>query len=441
MSARRRKKKSVRGRPSPKRPAETVVISRIAQQGDGEAALADGTRVFVPMTLPGDEVHIQPGARRGDGVAATVLEWIQQQPRNNPICDVFGKCGGCQLQHLPAASYDAWKADAVRTALSRHGLSIDLAPLRKVPFDSRRRATLAFVMTAAGPVLGFNEAYSDRIVGMDGCPLLVPALAVLWGPLKAFCAETLPAPVRADIRMTATETSAVEIVVEADVDLDLLRREAIATFTETHDIARFCWKKPGEPPEPVVQRRPVALAIGKAKIELPVGGFLQPSTAGESVLQELVMAGVGTAERIADLYCGVGTFTFVLADAGKHVFAVDDNAQQIAALDQAAGRAGLGGHVETAVRDLRASPLETKALKSLDAVIFDPPRAGAKAQAETIADSDVSRVVAVSCNPSTMARDLRILVDGGYNVENLTPLDQFPMSYHVETVAVLSRPG
>jgi 23S rRNA (uracil1939-C5)-methyltransferase len=325
--------------------------------------------------------------------------------------------------------------------LSRHGLSIEPELLRKVPLDSRRRATLAFVMTAAGPVLGFNEAYADRIVGMDGCPLLAPPLARLWAPLRTFCAETLPAPARADIRITAADTNAVEIVVAANVDLDLSRREAIAAFAETHDVARFCWQQPNEAPEPVVQRRPVALAIGKAKIELPMGGFLQPSAAGESILQELVMAGVGDAAQIADLYCGVGTFTFVLASAGKHVIAVDDNARQIAALDQAAGRAGLGGHVETAVRDLRASPLGPKAIEGLDAVIFDPPRAGAKSQAEAIADSDVARVVAVSCNPSTMARDLRILVDGGYRIDRLTPVDQFPMSYHVEAVAILSRPG
>lgn len=441
MSAGRRRKSPRRGKPAPKRAAETLVIKKIAQQGDGEGTLADGTRVFVPLTLPGDEIRVQPGIKRGDGVAGTVIEWIDRQQRNNPVCEVFGVCGGCQLQHLPENAYTSWKMDAVRTALSRHGLSVDVAPMQQVPLNARRRATLAFVMTAAGPMLGFKEAYSDRIVGMDGCPLLAPPLAELWAPLRAFCALCFEAPFRADLRVTATGTGAVDIVVEADAALDLSRREAVAAFAEQQNIARISWQRPGEPPEPVVQRKPVLLNIGKAEIELPMGGFVQPSAEGEAMLQALVSEGVGDARRVADLYCGIGTFAFVLSSERKHVLAVDDNAAQIAALDRAAGRAGLGGYVDTAVRDLRASPLEPKAFAEMDAVIFDPPRAGAKAQAEMLADSVVPKIVAVSCNPATLSRDLRILVDGGYRIESLTPVDQFPMSYHVEAVAVVSRPG
>ncbi|MBO6519725.1 MAG: class I SAM-dependent RNA methyltransferase [Rhodospirillales bacterium] len=417
------------------------MISRIAQQGDGEAALADGTRVFVPLTLPGDEVRVQPGAKRGDGLAGTVLEWIHRKDRREPVCDVYGACGGCQLQHLLTEDYVTWKTGAVTTALSRHGLSVDLAPMQQVPLNARRRATLAFVMTAAGPMLGFKEAYSDRIVGMDSCPLLAPPLAALWVPLREFCGRIFQSPFRADLRVTTTGAGSVDIVIEADAELDLARREAIAAFAEARDVARVSWQRPGEPPEPVVQRKPVLLNIGKAEIELPMGGFVQPSTEGETILQALVSQGVGDARRVADLYCGIGTFAFVLSSDRRHVLAVDDNAAQIAALDRAAGRAGLGGYIDTAVRDLRASPLEPKAFADMDAVIFDPPRAGAKAQAEMLADSTVPRIVAVSCNPATLARDLRILTDGGYRIECLTPVDQFPMSYHVEAVAVLSRPG
>jgi len=441
MSQNRRRKPARRAKPEPKRAAETVTISKIAQQGDGEAALADGTRVFVPLTLPGDEIRVQPGTRRGDGVSGSVVDWIERQPRNDTLCDVFGTCGGCQLQHLPANDYRAWKTGSVRTALARHGLDVDIAPMREVPVNARRRATLSLVMTADGPVLGFNAAYSDRVIGMDGCPLLAAPLAALWGPIREFCTTVFKAPARADIRLTAAGPGSVEIVIATDHALDLARREAIAGFSETHDIARFCWQNGSASPEPVVQRRPVVLRIGKAEIELPVGGFLQPSADGETILQELVMAGIGRAAKVADLYCGIGTFAFVLASAGKHVLAVDDNDAQIAALDQAAGRAGLGGHIRTEVRDLKSSPLEAQALGELDAAVFDPPRAGAKAQAECLADSSAATIVAVSCNPATLARDLRVLVDGGYRIDSLTPVDQFPMSYHVEAVAVLRRTG
>ncbi len=439
MSSKRRRRPARRVKPEPKRPAETVEITKIAQQGDGEGALTDATRIFVPLTLPGDVIRAQPGARRGDGISGSVLEWIEQTPRKDPICNVYGSCGGCQLQHVPTADYQSWKSDAVRTALSRHGLSVELSPLRQVPLNARRRATLSLVMTADGPVLGFNGAYSDRVIGMDGCPLLAPALAGLWVPIRDFCASVFAAPMRADIRMTAAQPGSVEIVIATDRELDLGLREAIAAFSKTHDIARFCWQLPGTSPEPVVQRRPVLLTIGKAEIEFPVGGFLQPSSEGESVLQSLVMDGVGKARKVADLYCGIGTFAFVLASAGKHVMAADDSAPQIAALDQAAGRAGLGGHIGAAVRDLKDSPFEAAAFGDIDAVVFDPPRAGARAQAECLADCGAATIVAVSCNPATLARDLRILVDGGYRIESLTPVDQFPMSYHVEAVAVLRR--
>ncbi len=433
-----------RGRPrrpraAPLRATEIVDIVKIAQHGDGEGRLADGMRVFVPLTLPGDKIRVQPGQKRGDGLAGTIDEMIAGQPRKTPICPVFGKCGGCQLQHLQDNDYRVWKISALATALSRHGLEYDISPLRQVAVNSRRRATLALVMTEAGPVLGFNEAYSDRVIGMDGCPLLVDEISRLWGPIRKLAAAVLPTPSRADIAITAINAHSIDLNVITETPLDLHRRETIAAFAETHDIARMSWQKPGEGPEPVSQRRSVKLQIGKAEISLPSGGFLQPSNDGEGVLQALVRDGVGDAKHVADLYCGIGTFSFVLASAGKHVLAVDENAAQIAALDQAAGRAGLGGHIRTAVRDLKESPLEASAFNELEAVIFDPPRAGAKVQAECLADSTVPVIVAVSCNPATLGRDLRILIDGGYVLQSLTPVDQFPMSYHVEAVAVLKR--
>jgi len=431
--------RSRRPRAAPLKPAEDITITKIAQHGDGEGCLADGTRIFVPLTLPGDTLRVQPGGKRGDGVVGSIMEMTHAEPRKAPICDVFGTCGGCQLQHLEDQAYQAWKSASLVTALSRHGLKADINPLRQIAINTRRRATLALVMAQAGPVLGFNEPYSDRVVGMDGCPLLVPALAALWEPIRNLCVAILEAPCRADIAMTAIDAMNVDVCIITDVKLDLQKREKIAAFAEAHDIARIAWQRPGESPEPVSQRRAVGLRIGKAEISLPSGGFLQPSREGEAVLQSLVADGIASAKQVADLFCGIGTFAFTLASDGKHVLAVDENAAQIAALDQAAGRAGLGGHIRTAVRDLKDSPLDSAALNDFDAVVFDPPRAGAKAQAECLSDSMVPVIVAVSCNPATLARDLRILVDGGYTIETLTPVDQFPMSYHIEAVAVLRR--
>lgn len=435
----RGRKRGHKTRPAPVRASENVVITKIAQQGDGEALLADGTRVFVPLTLPGDEISVQPGGKRGDGLTGSVLEYQKQQPRSEPICGVYGKCGGCQLQHLPAEDYTAWKIQYVKTALSRHGFDLELRPLRQMQIASRRRATLALVMTQDGPVLGYNEAYADRIVGMDGCPLLVEPLAKLWAPLRELAKVILPTPSRADIAMTAANEDALEIVIISDAELDLEKRETLAQFAETHDIARLAWQRSRQSPEPISARRDVVLNFGDVQIALPIGGFLQPSRVGQETLQELVSDGVGDARRVADLYCGVGTFTFHFARMGKHVLAVDDHADQIVALNRAAGRHDLGGRIETKVRDLKESPIFSTDLVGLDAVIFDPPRAGARGQAEYLADSVVPKIIAVSCNPATLARDLRILVDGGYTIDHITPVDQFPMTYHVEAVAVLSR--
>ena len=426
-------------RPPPKLPPEDVLIERIAQQGDGEGRLADGTRVFAPLTLPGERVRLQPKGKRGDGLAAEVLEVLEGKPRQEPICPVFGTCGGCQLQHLPDADYVAWKSAAVATALSRHGIDVVPQPLLRAPVRSRRRATLSCVATKDGVVLGFNQAQSDRVVGIGGCPLLVPALERLIEPLRTLLGRVLTPPARADVALTAADAGALEMVVAADVEPDLAAREILAAFAQEHDLARLAWRTPGMPAEPVAARRDLTLSLGGVEVALPIGSFLQPSAEGEAILRQRVEGACAGSGRVADLYCGIGTFTLPLAARGAHVLAVDGDAGQAGALELAAGRAGLGGRVTALARDLQADPLSADELSSFDAVVFDPPRAGARAQAACLAESAVPLVVAVSCNPATMGRDLRLLLDGGYAIETLTPVDQFPMSYHVEAVAVLRR--
>ena len=253
---------------------------------------------------------------------------------------------------------------------------------------------------------------------------------------------------RADIAMTAVGVSGqdVELVITSGHKVDLKAREALAGFAEAQDVVRIAWSEPGLPPEQIVQRRDLMLHLGGVDIQLPINGFLQPSVDGEALLQDLVIEGLGdvvTAKggRIADLYCGVGTFALPLAAARKHVLAVDGIAAQAGALATAAGRAGLGGRLSTDVRDLKMEPLMPNELNEFDAVIFDPPRAGAKVQVEELANSTVPCIIAVSCNPATLGRDLRILIDAGYRLDKVTPVDQFPMTHHAEAVAVLHRPS
>lgn len=437
MSRPPRRRQPRKPAPVKRRPPETVTIDTLGRQGDGEATLADGTRVFVPFTVPGETVVVQPGQKRGDGIAADVSERISGASDVTPICPLFTRCGGCQVQHLAPATYTAWKRDSVVEALARHGLRPDVGELRSVPLASRRRARLKAIQTLKGLILGFNAARSDAIVDVAECPLFAPRLAALLSPMRRLLGGLLKGGVRADAAISAPDGGAAEILIETDQDLDLTAREVLAAFAAAADIARIAWGPPGGSPEPIVQRKGVVADVGGVAVEVPIGFFQQPSAEGEDILRGLVTEGVAGAGRIADLFSGVGTFALPLAKAGAHVFAADSGADAIRALERAAGQAALGGRVTAEVRDLQERPLDARTLGRFAAVVFDPPRAGARAQAAEIAGSGVPVVVAVSCNPATLGRDLRVLVDGGYAIERVIPVDQFPMSYHVEAVAIL----
>ena len=432
---RRKNKRSSAGR----RPPETIEIRAIAQQGDGESTLTDGTRVYVPYTLPGDVVHVQPEHRRGDGVSARILDVKSSSERASPICEVFGRCGGCQLQHLTDADYVSWKTNVVTTALARQGIDDPVVyPMCRTPARSRRRATLALVRTKDDVIFGFNAAYSDTIVPLDACPLLIDELDDLIVPLRGLLTRILTARQRLSIAMTAVN-GAVEIGFKGDLSLTLEVREAIAAFAERHDIARIVIAPEDDDIEPLIARRDLLIGSTDIQIVVPPMSFLQPSKEGEIMLQDLVTSVIGDHGQVADLFAGLGTFSMPLLSNGTCVSAFDSASMQIAALSTAIGKSRFAAKLNAHVRDLFADPLLRDELSAYDAVVFDPPRAGAKAQAAELASSDVRTVIAVSCNPSTMARDLRLLLDGGYKLQAITPIDQFPYSYHVEAVAILHR--
>lgn len=434
-------------------PAETVdlTIERVGARGDGIARGHDGEPVFVPFTVPGDRVRVRLGPRRGEGRAAALLDVVAAGPgRRNPPCAQFGRCGGCTLQHLDDDLYAAAKLDALHAAMRRHGLDPGvIEPLHRVPPGTRRRARLSFVRRGGrqgggkAVLIGFNARESHDVVDLAaGCAVLHPALAALVEPLRDLGASVLAPGEAGAAAVTLTETG-----VDALIDLprlpDIAALEALASFAEAQDLARLAWRAPGHgEPMPAAVRRPPRAVIAGVAVDLPTDGFLQAAVEGEAVLTEAVLDAVGadaSRPRVADLFAGVGTFTFALAARNAAVHAVEGAAPALAALKDAADRAGLAGRVTAERRDLDARPLLANELRRFDAAVFDPPRAGAAAQAASLAQSPVPRVAAVSCNPATFARDARLLVDGGYRLRWVRPVDQFVWSAHLELVAGFDR--
>ena len=403
-----------------------VTIERLGAGGDG---VAENGALFVPFTLPGERarVEIEP-----DGKHARLVELIEpSKERVEPICRHFGTCGGCALQHLELAAYLRWKQEQVVTTLRARGLDAEVEEVRAVPAGSRRRASFALERNREGLALGYKRVRSHELVNIETCPVLSPKIVASMEGLKAALAPFLH-PKR-ELRLTLTETpQGLDLVVEgAKTSPSALAQ--LGAHAAKLGIARCTMNG-----ELVAQFAAPTVEFSGAAVALPPGAFLQASAASEAVLVDLVREFVGKAKQIADLFAGLGTFAFALA-ANASVDAFEEDGAALAALGDAARKMSGLKPIRTFRRDLFGSPLGPKELRRYDAVVFDPPRAGAMAQAEMLAKSEVRKLVAVSCNPGTLARDLRILVDGGYRIGRVVPVDQFLFSPHIEVVAELSR--
>lgn len=408
----------------------TLDIVRLGAQGDGIASAADGRQVFVPYALPGERVRVAlaPGADRA------VLLAVEQASgdRVPPVCAHFTRCGGCAIQHLGSERYLTWKRDLVAIAFAQRGLDAPPASIIAIPHASRRRTTLAARRTARGVVVGYHAAGSHEVVPIARCPLLVPALARLLPRVPEIVGPLLAAGDAADVTLTAT-TGGGDMTVTGVRRPAATARASAAHAAEAAGLDRLTVER-----ELVSQVRAPVVHIAGVDVPLPPSAFLQASEAAEEALRGLVAAAVGKARRVADLFAGLGTFTYALARRAE-VLAVEGDAAHVAALAQAArGAKGLKP-IKTLRRDLFRDPLSAREMKGFDAVVLDPPRAGAKSQADALATSAVPLIVMVSCNPATLARDVRTLVDGGYTLEQVTPIDQFVFSHHVEAVAVARR--
>ncbi len=416
------------------------VIERMGRFGDGVATQGEDL-VFVPCTVPGDRVRVEIGANTGYGYMASLrqLLWAGDD-RAGARCRHFEHCGGCSLQHLENTVYENWKWNLVVSALDYRGVEAGrIEPLVRVPAESRRRAEVKVERPGDdGPVrLGFLERDSQRIVNLEECPVLLGRLAELFEPLRALSGEVLEPGEGAAIHLTQSEAGP-DLLFKLDRPFTTDQFGRLGAFAEQHDIARISWTDSRLPPEPVVQRRRPFVMMGHASVSPPPGAFLQPTAAGQKVLADKAVEAVAGAKAVADLFCGCGTFSLAVA-AQAAVHAVDKDPALILALDEAARHTSGLKPIKATVRDLFRRPLGPAELKDFQAVIIDPPRAGAAAQVKALAGSAVPVLVVVSCNPATFARDARILVDSGYRLSSVCPVDQFPWSPHLELVALFER--
>ncbi len=410
---------------------ERLAIDHLGARGDGVASSQAGP-VYVPYTLPGEIVEVDPWPGHPDRRNLLRVE-TASPARIAPICPHFGVCGGCALQHWEAAPYRAWKRETVVAQLRHAGIAASVADLIDAHGEGRRRAVLhARRSTHDILEVGFAALHAHRIVSIDRCPILAPGLTGLIDAAWAIAETLKPTAKPLDIQATATD-GGIDVDVRGSGPLTAPLTLALARVAETHRLARIT--RHGEL---VAQRAAPAVRIGRATVALPPGAFLQATALGEETLARLVSQHVGSAKAVADLFAGVGPFALRLAERAR-VIAADSDAGAIDALRRAGAATGGLKPIVAERRDLFRRPFVAQELNGLDAVVFDPPRQGAQAQVRELAKSRVPVIVAVSCNPATFARDAKILIDGGYRLGEVTPVDQFRYSAHVEIVAQFAR--
>jgi 23S rRNA (uracil1939-C5)-methyltransferase len=413
--------------------AERLVIDHVGHRGDG-VAFAGGQPVYVPYTLGGETVEVAPLPGHPDRRRLLQVDSASPQ-RLTPFCPHFGICGGCAIQHWETERYRAWKRDIVVETLAQAKLACEVYPLVDAHGLGRRRITVhARIGTHDVLKVGFAAANSHDIIPVDRCPILDPglggALDAAWAVAELLISIGKPL----DIQITATGNG-LDVDVRGSGALPAATIASLSRVAEKHRLARLT--RHGEL---VLMRTPPTIAIGAAMVTLPPGSFLQATVAGEEALAALVAGHCKRAKHIADLFCGVGPFALRLA-AKSRISAFDSDAGAVTALQKAATSTPGLKPIKAEARDLFRAPLMPQELRDYDTVVFDPPRQGAQAQVQQLAASKIPVVIAVSCNVATFARDARILIDGGYRIEGVTPVDQFRHTPHVELVAqfVLNR--
>jgi len=416
-----------------------VRIEALGGRGDGIARLADGSRLFVAGALPGERVLVRPERRQGERRAQLVTVLEGSPERVAPPCPHFGNCGGCRLQHLALPSYAAFLEQRIRAALEARGLeSVPIEPVELSPPASRRRLRLAWRRVGKNVVLGMREARSARIVDLTTCLIARPALVALLPSLRALLAALGTAD--GEIALEDSEAG-VDVVVITQKPLAMPDRIRLAaSLPELAGVCRISWRSAaGHESEPVATAAVPFAQHGPIRIELVSGGFRQATDAGLAVMRRFLNRHLAGARHVLDLYGGTGALGLALAPLPARLDVVEGDQAATAALARALGQGIRGSRVSVQHRDLERDPLQLAELRAVDAVILDPPRAGARPQCTVLAGSRVGRIGYVSCASGSFARDARILVDGGYHLVGVQPIGQFLWSDEIELAAIFQR--
>ena len=400
-------------------------VTRLGLQGDG---IAEGP-VFLPLTLPGERVS----ATVSEGGAQDVRIIRPSDRRVSAPCRHFRSCGGCQLQHADDQFVADWKVDIVRNALQAHQLETEFRPIVTSPARSRRRAGFAARRTKKGAMVGFHGRASDTIVPIPDCILLEPSVLAGQRVAEALAIAGASRKTALSVMITAMENG-LDVAVTHGKPLDGPLRQQLALICDTHGLVRLTW---GD--EVVAMREPPRHGVGRAVVTPPPGAFLQATAHGEAALTDCVREIVGDAGTVIDLFAGCGTFSLPLAETAA-MHAVEGDAAMMNALDAGWRFAEGLKAVTTETRDLFRRPLLPDELAKADAVVLDPPRAGAEAQVAELVQTKVPKIAYVSCNPVSFARDAAVLAAGGWQLDFVQVVDQFRWSAHTELVAGFTAP-
>ena len=407
--------------------AERVTVARLGHRGDGVADTGAGP-VFVAYGLPGENVLVER-----DGARGRLVEVEQPSPdRATPFCPYFGTCGGCLAQHMGGATYAAWKLGILEGALRKGRVAAPVAPLVDAHGAGRRRVTFHARVRDGGTHVGYMAAGSHDLVDIAFCPISEPGLAEAPRAALALAQVLERSRKPLDLQVTAS-ASGLDMDIRGHGALDAQARQRLVEAAAALDLARLSLHG-----DTIVERRPPLVSMGRARVVPPPGSFLQATAAGEEILSSFVLEGCEGARPVADLFAGCGPFTLRLAET-REVRAIDGDGAALAAVDKAARSTPGLRPVTTEARDLFRRPLLPPELERFEAVVMDPPRAGAEAQARQLAAAKVPTVVSVSCDAGTFARDAAILIAGGYGLERVVPVDQFKYSAHLEIVGVFRR--